>query len=499
MGKSNVPPTWYRFTLQAIASAVTVVSAGLLVALGYLGRFVRPTSDDWCALWKTRDMGVFGITKDFYETQNGRVANAFVSGLVDVDGVTGMKLLPAFLVVTFGVGMVLLLRELSILIGWRVPLVLLTAIAGVTEVLLFAAAQNPYQALLWAPATISHTLPIVIALWTVALALWCGRSGPSWVRGVSLGAVVLVGFFLGTLNEPFVVIGGLAAAATGLLVLPWFRFVRRWYAFAWCVAACVGLIAGYAVLFTSPGAQWRRAQNPDAAPLLSAANLQGSYHDWLKVVHILAAQWTYLAAVAIGLAVGLLVSGRASDEGDDDAERPRPLLFLKVVAFLMPIPVVLVASFVIILGVRQGYGPTGWTYYRTWFSFVAPMVFTLCAYGVVAGRALRRVLESRAGSRALVGGLVAATLAAAFAFAGVVSLTPRVENLHDAATTRAAKWDKQNSRINKQAAAGATTVSYRPLNIANLAEPFYTSVYSRDWVAACTAKWYDVDRLKRLR
>src|SRR3954463_1057687 len=101
MGKSNVPPTWYRFTLQAIASAVTVVSAGLLVALGYLGRFVRPTSDDWCALWTTRDMGVFGITKDFYETQNGRVANAFVSGLVDVDGVTGMKLLPAFLVVTF--------------------------------------------------------------------------------------------------------------------------------------------------------------------------------------------------------------------------------------------------------------------------------------------------------------------------------------------------------------------------------------------------------------
>jgi hypothetical protein len=80
-----------------------------------------------------------------------------------------------------------------------------------------------------------------------------------------------------------------------------------------------------------------------------------------------------------------------------------------------------------------------------------------------------------------------------------VSLTPRVEKLHGTTATRAAKWDRQNSRIREQAAAGATAVSYRPLNIANLAEPFYTSTYSRDWVAACTATWYDVDKLKRLR
>jgi hypothetical protein len=90
-------------------------------------------------------------------------------------------------------------------------------------------------------------------------------------------------------------------------------------------------------------------------------------------------------------------------------------------------------------------------------------------------------------------------VAAGFAVAAVVSLTPEVRKWHDATTTRAAKWDRQNTRIRKQIEAGETVVPYRPLNIGNLAEPFYTSVYARDWVSGCAAKWYGVDRLTRQR
>ncbi|GIE58062.1 hypothetical protein Aoc01nite_34640 [Actinoplanes octamycinicus] len=487
-----------------IAGVVTVVAAAQLAVMAYLGRFVRPTSDDWCALWKTRDMGIFGITEDFYQTQNGRIANAFISGLVNADGVVGMKLFPAFLVGAMGLGLVLLLREIWLLLGWRVQWLMFAAIATVVEVLLFIAAKNPYQALLWAPATISHTLPIAIGVWTIALGLWAGRSGPAWLRGFALVVVLLAGFCVGTLNEPFVIVGGLAAGTVGLLVVPWFRQVRGWYPFVWCVAACAGMLTGYAVLYTSPGAQWRRAQNTAAQPLLSADNLSGSYHDWLRVLDILSSEWTYLAAIAIGVAAGLLVAPRDRAETEDraaegESEARRPARWALIAAFLLPIPLLLLGSFVIILGVRQGYGPTGWSYYRTWFSFVAPMVFTLAAYGVLAGRALRKAMDARRGTTALTAALVTAVLTAGVAIVGVVSLVPRVETLHDVAATRAASWDKQDSRIRRQAAEGATVVKYKPLNIGNLAEPFYTSNYSKDWVAACAATWYGVDRLKRLR
>lgn len=99
-----------RRALSWIALVVTAEAGALLSVGAFLGLYVRPTSDDWCALWKARDMGVLGITWDFYRTQNGRVTNAFLTGLVYSDDMRGPKLLPALLVVAIGAGLFLLGR-----------------------------------------------------------------------------------------------------------------------------------------------------------------------------------------------------------------------------------------------------------------------------------------------------------------------------------------------------------------------------------------------------
>lgn len=93
----------FRRALSGVGLLVAVGSGALLAVGAFLGLYVRPTSDDWCALWKARDMGPLGITADFYNTQNGRVTNAFLTGLLYSDDMTGPKLLPAFLVVALGV------------------------------------------------------------------------------------------------------------------------------------------------------------------------------------------------------------------------------------------------------------------------------------------------------------------------------------------------------------------------------------------------------------
>lgn len=81
--------------------------------------------------------------------------------------------------------------------------------------------------------------------------------------------------------------------------------------------------------------------------------------------------------------------------------------------------------------------------------------------------------------------------------ASVIALVHPVYSMTTGTVARSVDWDRQNTRIRADIANGATEVTYRPLEIGWLAEPFYTRSYARDWVSQCAARYYEVDRLKR--
>jgi hypothetical protein len=81
--------------------------------------------------------------------------------------------------------------------------------------------------------------------------------------------------------------------------------------------------------------------------------------------------------------------------------------------------------------------------------------------------------------------------------AAAAHLEPVVRDMGSSTVTRAVAWDKQDARIRKEAAHGATEVKYTPLHAPALAEPFFTRNYSRDWVAQCVSHWYGVTRITR--
>ncbi|MFF5424639.1 MULTISPECIES: hypothetical protein [unclassified Streptomyces] len=515
------------------AGLVLMAGAGALLSVGaFLGLYVRPVSDDWCALWKARDLGVLGISADFYRTQNGRVTNAFLTGVLYADDMTGPKLLPTLLVVTLGAGLFLLAREALRALRLPVPAVVLAAAVAVVEALLFFAGTRPYQALLWAPATLSHTVPSVLGVWAVIWAVRAARGG-SRARAAAVAGALLVGVAAGMLSEPFVVTAGTAAAVVGVLCLPGLGRARDRYAATWCTAWCLGLGIGLVLLTTSPGARWRRAQQPEKP--LTAAELGETVRDWLRIWETIGGQWAYAGALAAGVLLGLAVAFAAGDRGPH--ARPggtaRPPLWLLAV---LPVPLIALASLVAAYGLRSGYGPTGWTYARTWTSFLVPFLLALGAYGAWLGHTLGRRFGSpdpkapdlgRApdadpertpapGAKApgpdrrppetpripvarrdravrltvlvLAGSLTAASLAA---------LVPTVRTTATQTVSRSVAWDRQNARIRAGIADGATEVTYRPLLIGGLAEPFFTEVYARDWAARCAATYYGVDRLRR--
>ncbi|MFK0258530.1 DUF6056 family protein [Streptomyces sp. NPDC090445] len=515
-----------RLLLPGVCATV-VAAAGALIAVGcFLGLYVRPTSDDWCAAWKSRDLGVLGITADFYTTQNGRITNAFLSGLVYADGLTGIKVFPTVIAVAFTAGLVLLGREFVRRLGGRPRVLPLTACALVIQALLYFAGTRSYQVLLWAPATISHTLPSVIGVWALLLAVHTVRHRSAAVRAAGFAAAFLIAFAIGTLSEPFALVSGLLAAAVGLLALlpPGPARIRR-RPFLWCLLWCAGLVCGLAVLYASPGARWRRAQQPERQSMLSAAELRATFEDWLRMWDVVTGQWAYLGAAAVGVLLGLSLGpgGSPRSRGRGRGSPPGLRRKLPVTVLLLPVPVVLLGSFAVVAGLRSGYGPTGWTYARTWTSYLVVMELALCGYGTLLGAWAARRPAARAGPRtakatattaatatATAKATAAATATATAAAVGVgvvaagcltlastAALVPNVQQLTTATVTRAAAWDAQNARIRAEAARGVTDAGYTPLHIGNLAEPFFTGTYERDWVAACVAKWYGLDRVHR--
>ena len=478
-----------RWLVAAVLGVVTAAAVSLLAMLSHAGLDVRPTADDWCVLWKTRDLGLLGITRDFYLTQNGRLANAFVSGVVSVDGPAGMRILPAVLVVLFGVGLFLLARQTWRILGWRAPVLVFVTVAAVVETVLFAGSRNPYQALLWAPGSISHTLPTIIAVWAVYLGLRAGGSRRWWVRAGSLVGVLLVGAFLGTLTEPSLVMLGLLAGAAGLCCVPWPGLVRTWHPFLWCAAACAGLVAGFAVLYTSPGAALRREHSPPPPPLLSGRSLAAAAKDWQRIMDIVTSQWTWLGLLVVGVLAGALTAA------SERAPVAVPRRVLRVAAFALLPPLLLLGSFLVVLGVRQGYPVYGWMQTRIWFNFLAPMALALCWYGVLAGRSLRRLLERRGRALRTAGIAAVSVLAGALLVGCAAALLPAVRQQRDFTAARARAFDAQDARIREQAERGETEAVYAPLRVPGLAEPATGRPGSRTWVNDCAARYYRVEKV----
>ncbi|MER7463384.1 DUF6056 family protein [Streptomyces sp. NPDC097981] len=477
------------------AGVILVAAAGALIAVGcFLGLYVRPASDDWCAAWKSRELGVLGITSDFYSTQNGRITNAFLSGLVYGDGLVGVKILPTVIAVAFTAGLVLLGYRFVRFLGGKPRILLLTACALTVQALLYFAGTRSYQVLLWAPATISHTLPSVIGVWALLLAFWTVRRPSAAVRAGGFAAAFLIGFALGTLSEPFALVSGLLAAGAGLLALPRLKLAQTWHPFTWCVLWCSGLACGLIVLYTSPGARWRRAQQPDRQSVLSASELRATFQDWLHMWDSVTGQWAYLGAAAVGVLLGVGAGLRAPARGKRN-RRPAVPRRMLIAVLLLPVPVVVLGSFAVVLGLRSGYGPSGWTYARTWTNFLVPMELALCGYGALLGEWASRFAARRRTAAALIP--AAAAAAGGLTLAALAVLVPNVQQLTTTTVTRAVAWDAQNYRIRSEAARGATDLGYRPLYIGGLAEPFFTSDHERDWVAACVSKWYGIDRIHR--
>ncbi|MFJ8888378.1 DUF6056 family protein [Streptomyces sp. NPDC102402] len=456
--------------------ALCLPPLALLAAAAWFGRSVRPGADDWCFLPVVRDGGITALMGQFYFEDNGRVANAVLVGAYaefQVAGhqwfglVSGVLTLTVLWAVT-----VLALRRARLTVPRGLPLL----VAAMTTALFLFVTPNTYKTFYWPAASVSHTMPPVLAC-AALLPLLAARSRRA--RGVALAVAVFGGLLIGTLSEGTAIVVAVLLVTLLLLSVPAAAGPSRSLLRLWCAAGLAGVGAGALVLITSPGSTHRRERfGAGTASMTSPESLSASLRGFTEIAQTVVTTWEYVGAAAVGTLLGLLCR-----RGDGSRPGPPARWALTVCAAVAALLVAGYLCTVIAYPVFQDRvsRPSAG---RLWNDYLLVYVALLVGAGVLLGLAARR-------ARAAV-----PLRAACAALCVLVCLSAAVSllDLDAEMRARAERWDAQDRRLREGAAAGAEVLPYERLVISQMLEPF-----GRDgaayWPGGCVADYYRIDRV----
>ncbi len=458
-------------------SALALPPLALLAAASWFGRWVRPSADDWCFLPLVRDEGITGLVGKFYFDDNGRVANAFLVGTYAKFQVAGHQWYPAvsgvlILAVLWAVAVVALRRG-----GITVPRGLPLLVAAMVTALFLFVTPNTYKTFYWPAASVSHTLPPVLACAAlIPLLLARTRRG----RGPALAAVLFAGAFLATLSEETAIVVVLVLLATlvvsgRVVAAPARGFVRLW-----CGAGIAGTVAGGLVLITSPGSRHRRERfGAETTSLLAPDSLAASLRAFAEITVQTVTTWQYAGGLAVGILLGLLCGRR-------DGRTPAPPAHWPLLAWTGLLTLLLSGYLCTVIAYpvfQDRVSDPGAN--RLWNDYLLLYVVLLVAAGALTGLAVRQYVRRTAPVKA-----VCAALCVLVCFGPAVSLL----TLDTGMRARAEKWDAQDRRLREGAADGERVMPYERLVISAMLEPF-SGGGTRYWPGGCVADFYGLERV----
>lgn len=459
------------------AAVLTVFPSALLAASFWIGRLVRPGGDDWCFLPVLRDEGVSGMIGKFYLHDNGRIANALMVALYGAGGVAGQQ----WYATVSGVLILAVVWALTVTAlrsaGRTAPRGVPLLVASMTVAVFFFATPNTYKTFYWPASSVSHTVAPALAAAAV-IPLLRARSHRGRVLALCVAAVA--GLFIGTLSEGTSIVAGVLLCTVLLLSLRSRPGPGRGRTRLWCGVALAALVAGMAVIYTSPGSRHRRDRfGTGATSVVDTGSLADALRTFGDILGTVLTTWTYLGALAVGVLLGLLL--REGDPAGDGPLRSRPLL-----PALAAVAALLVSGYLCTLVTLPAFADNMLTYgTRTWNDYLFVYVLLLAALGALLGAALRahaRVAAAATGTAAVLCAAVCVGLA-----------VPLAGLAHDM-DVRARHWDRQDRLLREEVAKGAEVLPYVPASVGHMRDPFGNHGRSL-WPAPCTAQYYHLKRI----
>ncbi|MFE3826809.1 DUF6056 family protein [Streptomyces sp. NPDC059092] len=446
----------------------------LLAAAAWFGRLVRPGGDDWCFLPLVGDGGLSAIVEKFYFVDNGRIANAVLVWSYARFGVAGQQWFGLFSGVLVLALLCAFIATVLPRTGMRVPRGVPFLVASIVTVLFLLGSPNTYKTFYWPAASVSHTLPPVLAC---AAAIPVLRATSRRSRLLAPLAVFVTGLVLGTLSEETSVVAVVVLGGALLVSGRVFPGARRRFLRFCCAAGITGTVIGSLILFTSPGAE-RRRERHHSVSALAPESLLASLRGFAHIVITCLTTWQYLGAVAAGVLLGLL------------ARAPRgSLVPVKNQALCVTAGAgaLLVSGYLCTFITYPVFGPAVATSTRLWNDYLLFYILFLVFAGALVARAWRHRVR-RTGPSVAAGAAVYALVCLSLA----VSLTTLETNM----AVRAGKWDHQDSRLRGGAAAGARVLPYKRMPLSKMTEPFGADERVT-WPAVCVAAYYGLEHVTR--
>ncbi|MFA3842869.1 DUF6056 family protein [Streptomyces aureus] len=410
----------------------------------------------------------------FYFKDNGRVVNAVLVWAYAQFGVTGQQWFgPVSGVLMLGVLWAFtatVLRAANMSVPRGLPLL----IASMVTVLFLLGSPNTYKTFYWPAASVSHTLPPVLAC---AAAIPVLRATSRRGAAFALLAVFITGGVLGMLSEETSVVVLAVLCCALLLTSRLIQQGRRRHLRSCCAAGIVGVSLGTLILYTSPGSLHRR-ETKHANSMLDPHSLLASLRVFAYITFECLTTWQYLGAIAVGFLLGLLARHplcRLSPGRNEALLAASSVCVLVVSGYLCTV----------ITYPVFGNGVMGST--RLWNDYLLLYIFFLVFVGLLGARVWRG--RARRNAPAVVIASVVCVLVCA-------SLATSLGSLESDMAVRARSWDRQDHWMSARAAAGAQVLPYRRLPISKMTEPFAHDGRTK-WPAACVARYYGVKRITR--
>ncbi|MEU1371600.1 DUF6056 family protein [Streptomyces sp. NPDC005803] len=460
------------------AYLLSVFPLGLLAVACYFARWVRPSGDEWCFLPVIREHGFSGMVTKFYVNDNGRVMNGVLVWLCGRFGVPGQQwfapLSAVFILGILWTVTALTLRRAALVVPRGIPL----CVASMMAVVFLLGSPNTYKTFYWPAASVSHTLPPVLACAAVIPFLLARqRRGTA----VAFGIAVVIGLCIGTMSEQTTIVV-LVVLVAALMMSFWSVGGLRCRGLrAGCAVGVAATVAGALILVTSPGSRHRRGRFGAAkdSSLLAPDSLAGAARGFAHIVIDTFSSWHYLGAVAAGVLLGLVMR-RPDGAVPGPPRRPVLLACAAAVTFLIAGYLATLVAYPVFHA-----GVVGST--RLWNDFLFLYIVLVTALGTFLGLALQEVRLYRLHARVL------QWVAAAACAAACTGLAPPLVHLGNQMRVRANAWERQDAWLRARVAQGAVVLPYAPTPIAKMTEPFGHG--KRSWPSACVARYYHLERV----
>lgn len=239
-----------------------------VAVIAYLGTFSRYMSDDYCEAVSTKSSSPLAAVIIRYEAGDWRAANRysnllFVGITESLLGWRNIAIVPAFMVILWGVGIIVLVRQIRRVIGVEWHILMDVFLGGLLAFITILEAPNRFQILYWRSSMATHFAPLVFLNFLVAAMLSRIQTkredaAPAWFTLV----VFLASFIIGGFSEPPVTVMVISSAL--VIAYVWF-FVKDGLRKPWLFltgSVFMGAISALTVMAVSPAVSKLGADAP---------------------------------------------------------------------------------------------------------------------------------------------------------------------------------------------------------------------------------------------